>query len=62
MAKGKPKPKQALKESAKTVMAGVRKEMNRPRVAESARKKRSYALTLPKLFTFAAAKPVEIKP
>ncbi len=36
MAKKLPK-----KPSAKTVLAGVRKEMERPRVAESARKKKA---------------------
>jgi hypothetical protein len=53
----KSNPKKLSKESDKAVMAGVRKEMARPRVAESARNKKSDTLTLSKLFTHTAPHP-----
>jgi hypothetical protein len=62
MVKGKPKAKNREEESAEAILAGVRKEMGRPRVAESAKKKRRNALTLPKLFPLIPLKLVEIKP
>jgi hypothetical protein len=64
MAKSKPKlnPKKEPKQSAKSILAGVRKEMGRPRVAESARNKKRLALTLTKLFFPILPAPLEIKP
>jgi hypothetical protein len=64
MAKSKPKlnPKKEPKQSAKSILAGVRKEMGRPRVAESARNKKRLALTLTKLFSHILPTPLEIKP
>jgi hypothetical protein len=64
MAKSKPKlnSKKQPKQSAKSILAGVRKEMGRPRVAESARNKKCLALTLTKLFSPILPAPLEIKP
>jgi hypothetical protein len=64
MAKSKPKlnPKKESKQSAKSILAGVRKEMGRPRVAESARNKKRIALTLTKLFSPIPPTPLAIKP
>jgi hypothetical protein len=64
MAKSKPKlnSKKQPKQSAKSILAGVRKEMGRPRVAESARNKKHLTLTLKKLFFPIPPTPLEIKP
>ena len=44
MVKGKPKSKNQEEESAEVILAEVRKEMGRPRVAESARKRKGATL------------------